>query len=86
MGGTNALHLPWTEHNFRSDPEAAQIVLASGAPMAIVPLDVTTQVRMRTVGVARPERGMHRGTPGWMLRPTAKARTPRARQRAEEVR
>ncbi len=53
VGGTNALHLPWTEHNFRSDPEAAQIVLASGAPMAIVPLDVTTQVRIRTVGVAR---------------------------------
>ncbi len=53
VGGTSALHLPWTEHNFRSDPEAAQIVLASGAPMAIVPLDVTTQVRVRTVGVAR---------------------------------
>ena len=53
IGGTHALHLPWTEHNFRSDPEAAQIVLASGAPMAIVPLDVTTQVRIRTVGVAR---------------------------------
>jgi purine nucleosidase len=53
LGGTNALHLPWTEHNFRSDPEAAQIVLASGAPMAIVPLDATTQVRIRTVGVAR---------------------------------
>jgi purine nucleosidase len=53
IGGTSALHLPWTEHNFRSDPEAAQIVLASGAPMAIVPLDVTTQVRIRTVGVAR---------------------------------
>ena len=53
IGGSHALHLPWTEHNFRSDPEAAQIVLASGAPMAVVPLDVTTQVRMRTVGVAR---------------------------------
>jgi purine nucleosidase len=53
IGGTGALHLPWTEHNFRCDPEAAQIVLASGAPMAIVPLDITTQVRIRTVGVAR---------------------------------
>ena len=53
VGGKGALHLPWTEHNFRSDPEAAQIVLASGAPMAIVPLDVTTQVRIRPVGVAR---------------------------------
>lgn len=53
IGGKNALHLPWTEHNFRADPEAAQIVLASGAPMAIVPLDITTQVRIRPVGVAR---------------------------------
>ena len=53
VGGTGALHLPWTEHNFRADPEAAQIVLASGAPIAIVPLDVTTQVRIRPVGVAR---------------------------------
>ena len=53
LGGTGGLHLPWTEHNFRSDPEAAQIVLASGASMAIVPLDVTTKVRIRPVGVAR---------------------------------
>lgn len=53
VGGTGALHLPWTEHNFSSDPDAARLVLASGAPMAIVPLDVTTQVRIRPVGVAR---------------------------------
>ena len=32
VGGAGALHLPWVEHNFRCDPEAAQIVLASGAP------------------------------------------------------
>jgi purine nucleosidase len=44
----NALALPWTEHNFRSDPEAAAIVLRSGAPITIVPLDVTTQVRVRS--------------------------------------
>ena len=53
VGGATALHLPWTEHNFRSDPEAAQIVLASGAPISIVPLDVTTQVRIRPDDVAR---------------------------------
>jgi purine nucleosidase len=50
VGGTHALHLPWTEHNFRSDPEAAQIalrVVPAGAPVTIVPLDVTTQVRIR---------------------------------------
>jgi purine nucleosidase len=50
VGGTHALHLPWTEHNFRSDPEAAQIVLRAvpaGAPVTIVPLDVTTQVCIR---------------------------------------
>ncbi len=53
VGGAGALHLPWTEHNFRSDPEAAAIVLASGAPIRIVPLDVTTQVRIRPADTAR---------------------------------
>lgn len=53
VGGVDALHLPWTEHNFRCDPEAAQIVLASGAATRIVPLDVTTQVRIRPQDVAR---------------------------------
>lgn len=53
IGGAAALHLPWTEHNFRCDPEAAAIVLASGAPIRIVPLDVTTQVRIRPEGAAR---------------------------------
>jgi inosine-uridine nucleoside N-ribohydrolase len=48
VGGAQALHLPRTEHNFRCDPEAAQIVLSAGAPMTIVPLDVTTQVCIRS--------------------------------------
>jgi purine nucleosidase len=47
VGGSQAPHLPLTEHNFRSDPEAAWIVLCAGAPLTIVPLDVTTQVRIR---------------------------------------
>lgn len=53
VGGAAALHLPWVDHNFRSDPEAAAIVLASGAAIRIVPLDVTTQVRIRPADVAR---------------------------------
>jgi purine nucleosidase len=53
QGRYNALALPWTEHNFRSDPEAAAIVLRSGAPITIVPLDVTTQVRVRSADVPR---------------------------------
>jgi inosine-uridine nucleoside N-ribohydrolase len=65
VGGAHARHLPRTasperglpstEHNFRSDPEAAQIVLRAfpaGAPLTIVPLDVTTQVRIRAHDLA----------------------------------
>jgi purine nucleosidase len=53
VGGARALHLPWTEHNFRCDPEAAHIVLSAGAPTWIVPLDVTTQVRIRQADIDR---------------------------------
>lgn len=56
VGGAHALHLPWTERNFRSDPEAAQIVLRAvpaGAPVTIVPLDVTTQVCIRPHDIER---------------------------------
>jgi purine nucleosidase len=53
VGGACALHLPWTEHNFRCDPEAAYVVLAAGAPTWIVPLDVTTQVRIREADIKR---------------------------------
>jgi purine nucleosidase len=55
VGGTHARHLPSTEHNFRSDPDAAQIVLRAfpaSAPLTIVPLDVTTQVRIRSHDLA----------------------------------
>jgi purine nucleosidase len=48
VGGSRGLHLPWTEHNFRCDPEAARIALTAGAPVTIVPLDVTTRVCIRT--------------------------------------
>lgn len=53
IGGAGNLHLPWVEHNIRCDPEAAHVVLSSGAPLRIVPLDVTTQVRIRPADVAR---------------------------------
>jgi purine nucleosidase len=53
VGGSGAPHLPRSEHNFRSDPEAAQIALSAGAPVTIVPLDVTTQVRIRPPDLER---------------------------------
>lgn len=43
------------EHNFISDPEAAHIVLTSGAPITLVPLDVTRRVRIDSDGVERIE-------------------------------
>jgi purine nucleosidase len=52
-GAPKRLDLPWTEHNFRCDPEATHIVLSAGAPTMIVPLDVTTQVCIRPDDVAR---------------------------------
>ncbi len=58
--GPGGFHLPYAEHNIRSDPEAAHIVLSAGAPTTLVPLDVTTRVRIRPAGVARIRAG---GTP-----------------------
>lgn len=51
--GPGSFHLGYCEHNVKSDPEAAQVVLAAGAPTTLVPLDVTTRVRIRPEGVAR---------------------------------
>jgi purine nucleosidase len=50
MGGvylkhTNVASMPG-EYNFWCDPDAAQAVLASGAPLRLVGLDVTEQVRL----------------------------------------
>jgi len=57
MGGVvrdyDSLDLPVAEHNIRCDPEAAHIVLSSGAPITLVPLDVTTKCSIRTVDSAR---------------------------------
>ncbi len=51
---------PAVEFNAGYDPEAMAIVLASGAPVTLVPLDVTTRTFMRPADVERLAAG---GTP-----------------------
>jgi purine nucleosidase len=54
MGGCVATHeSEWgvSEHNIRCDPEAAQVVFASGAPIELVPLDVTLRATIDQAGV-----------------------------------
>jgi purine nucleosidase len=51
--GPDRLDLPYAEHNIMSDPEAAHVVLRAGAPTFLVPLDVTTQTRIRGTDVDR---------------------------------
>lgn len=57
MGGVmrspNRLDLPYTEHNIVSDPEAAHVVFSSGAPINLVPLDLTVQVRIQRPALQR---------------------------------
>jgi purine nucleosidase len=54
MGGVvrsiDRLDLPLAEHNIVCDPEAAKIVFESGAPITLVPLDITTQVHVTEAG------------------------------------
>jgi purine nucleosidase len=57
MGGvfleqTNVAGMPG-EYNFWCDPDAAQTVLASGAPLRLVGLDVTRRVRLTRADAAR---------------------------------
>lgn len=51
--GLDRLDLPYAEHNIRCDPAAAHLVFSSGVPMTVIPLDITTQVRVRADGLAR---------------------------------
>jgi purine nucleosidase len=54
MGGCIATHeSDWgvSEHNIRCDPEAAQVVFASGAPIELVPLDITLRATIDQPGV-----------------------------------
>jgi purine nucleosidase len=64
MGGvvrdTDRLDLPIAEHNIKCDPEAAHIVFSAGAPMTLVPLDVTTKCAIKKEDVEQIRR---RGTP-----------------------
>ncbi len=55
--GASDLHLPYVEHNVKCDPEAAHVVLSSGAPTTLVPLDVTTKVKITQDGVDRVRAG-----------------------------
>ncbi len=55
--GRSDLDLPYAEHNIACDPEAAHVVLSSGAPVTLVPLDVTTKVRITPEGVERIRAG-----------------------------
>ena len=58
--GPEGLGLALVEHNIRCDPEAARVVFEAGAPLTVVPLDVTTRVRA-TSGVPGADR--RRGAP-----------------------
>lgn len=51
--GPESAHLSVAEHNIVCDPEAAHVVLSSGAPIKLVPLDVTTRCRIRPEHVTR---------------------------------
>jgi purine nucleosidase len=62
LGQTNVAAMPG-EFNFWVDPEAASMVLASGAPLRLVGLDVTRQVRLSTEDASRL-----RGTGGGFAR------------------
>lgn len=52
VGDPERPELPWVDYNFACDPEAARIVLASGAALSLVPLDVTMQVHISAADVA----------------------------------
>jgi purine nucleosidase len=51
--GIGNFHLPYAEHNIACDPEAAHVVMTAGAPLTLVPLDVTTRVRIDPADVTR---------------------------------
>lgn len=55
--GPGAYDLPVCEHNIICDADAAHIVFSSGAPISVVPLDVTTRVVIRREDVPRIRAG-----------------------------
>jgi len=63
MGGHISTHTrpgPLAEHNIKCDPEAAHVVFSSGAPIDLIPLDVTLRATIDAAGVERIRSG---GTP-----------------------
>ncbi len=58
--GMNRLDLPYCEHNIVCDPDSAHIVFTSGAPITVVPLDITTLVKVDQAGLERIRKA---GTP-----------------------
>jgi purine nucleosidase len=61
LGGPESLGLALAEHNIKCDPEAAQVVFGAGTRLNVVPLDVTTRVR---VAAGAPERIAAGGSDG----------------------
>lgn len=55
--GPARFQLPYAEHNIRCDPEAAAVVLAQPTMKRLVPLDVTTRVRIRPHDLLAIRRG-----------------------------
>lgn len=56
MGGAFSIpghRTQWAEFNLYADPHAAEIVFASGVPLTIAPLDVTTQALFDADHIAR---------------------------------
>jgi purine nucleosidase len=51
--GPESANLSVAEHNIICDPEAAHVVFSSGAPITLVPLDITTRCSIRPEHVAR---------------------------------
>lgn len=54
--GHNASEINYIEHNIKCDPEAAHIVFSSGAPITMVGLDVTSQVKIFLKDIIRLEK------------------------------
>jgi inosine-uridine nucleoside N-ribohydrolase len=83
MGGAidvpgNAPDLPLAETNARADPLAARIVLRSGAPLTLVPLDATNRVPVTTFSAQALAR-YHYATPEATLASELVAATNMAR-------
>ncbi|MBN8618277.1 MAG: nucleoside hydrolase [Anaerolineae bacterium] len=55
--GLGRLDLPYSEHNILCDADAAHVVFSSGAPINVIPLDLTTRVKVNRDGVERIRQG-----------------------------